>query len=49
MLRGGPLDRQVFAAALLRNLDRTYAEKFRLIGESSGPVPDVKIGGEAAY
>jgi len=49
MLRGGPLDRHLFAVALLRNLDRTYAETFRLIGESSGPVPDVKIGGEAAY
>src|SRR5438552_3430875 len=49
MLRRGPLDRQLFAVALLRNLDRTYAEKFRPIGESSGPVLDIKLGGEAAY
>ena len=42
MLRGGPLDRQLFAVALLRNLDRTYAETFRLIRESSGPSPMLK-------
>ena len=44
------LDRQVsreeLAVALLRDLDQTYAERFK--GGSSSPLPDVKNGGEAA-
>ncbi|MEY2531362.1 MAG: BirA family transcriptional regulator [Verrucomicrobiota bacterium] len=39
------IDREEFAIALLRNLDRSYAEKFR--GGSSSPLLDVKnnVGG----
>jgi BirA family biotin operon repressor/biotin-[acetyl-CoA-carboxylase] ligase len=42
---GRPVDRQKFAVVLLRNLDRSYKERF---GGSSSPLLDVRSGGEAA-
>ena len=42
MLRGGPLDRQLFAVALLRNLDRTYAERFASSVNRAAPAPMLK-------
>ena len=45
MALGRQVDRQKFAIALLRNLDRSYKENF---GGSSSPLLDVRSGGEAA-
>ena len=42
MLRGGPLDRHLFAVALLRNLDRTYAERFASSVNRAAPAPMLK-------
>ena len=45
MALGRQVDRQNFATVVLRNLDRSYRERF---GGSSNPLLDVRSGGEAA-